>query len=297
MLIEQANAKINLSLDVTGKRPNGYHDVRMIMQSLELCDDLVFEKAESGSGVTLITDNEMLNSEQEGGTDNLIVKAVRVLSDRVGKTFDVRITLSKRIPIAAGMAGGSADAAATLRGINRLFDLSLSMDELRELAVKIGADVPFCVEGGLCLSEGIGEVLTNLTPLPSCPVLICKPPIFVSTKDVYGAFDSLDNPGHPDVDGMLASIEKYDAMGVYEMLENILEPVTVKLHPVIKQIEENMLKCGAQNAIMTGSGPTVFGMFLSERELKEACDKLKAIYPGYEIHATKFKNVKKQHFE
>lgn len=297
MIVEQACAKINLSLDITGKRPNGYHDVRMIMQSLDLCDDLVFEKGEENSGITLVTDNEMLNKEQESGTDNLIVKAYKLLKEKTGKNFDVKITLSKRIPIAAGMAGGSADAAAALRGINRLFELNLSMDELREMAVNIGADVPFCIEGGLCLSEGIGEKLTVLTPLPSCPVVICKPAVFVSTGEVYKAFDSMESHRHPDVDAMLSAIEKYDAASVYKLVENILEPVTVNKHPVINKIEESLIEAGAENAIMTGSGPTVFGLFFSEKEAKEAADRLKEKYPDFEIHATKFKNVKKQRFE
>lgn len=297
MIVERASAKVNLSLDITGKRDNGYHDVRMIMQSLELCDDLVFEKREKGAGVLLVTDNEMLNVEQSAGTDNLIIKAAKALSEFTGEDFDVKITLSKRIPIAAGMAGGSADAAAALRGINRLFELGLSYEELRKAAVKIGADVPFCVEGGLCLSEGIGEKLTKLKPLPSVPIVICKPPVAVSTKDVYSAFDKIKNPKHPDVDAMLARIDDYDAEGVCPLLGNILEPVTVEMHPVISKIEESMKECGAENAIMTGSGPTVFGMFMSVKEAGAAKERLKELYPGFEIEATKFLNVKKGRFE
>ena len=162
---EQARAKINLSLDVTGRREDGYHLVRMIMQTLDLCDDLVFEDAEAGDGITLITDSGILNKEQAEGSDNLIIKAAKALEKETGRSFDVIISLTKRIPIAAGLAGGSADAAATLRGFNRLFDLKLSMDELRTIGLKLGADVPFCVEGGLCLCEGIGEILTPLTHL------------------------------------------------------------------------------------------------------------------------------------
>lgn len=297
ILYEQARAKINLSLDVTGIRENGYHEVRMIMQTLDLCDDLKFEPGEPQSGIVLKTDNEMLNEEQAGGADNLIVKAARLLEEKTARKFDVKITLSKRIPIAAGMAGGSADAAATLRGLNRLFELNFSMEQLSEMAVKIGADVPFCVEGGLCLSEGIGEVLTKLTPLPSIPTVICKPNVFVSTKDVYKAFDSQVNPQHPDVDGMLKCIKAYDAAGVSTLLMNILEPVTVKIHPVIKEIEEKLEGLGASKAIMSGSGPTVFGLFNSVKEADEAAKQLKEIYPDFDIHSTKFSNVKKNHFE
>lgn len=295
IIYEKAYAKINLSLDVTGKRENGYHEVRMIMQSLDLCDYLSFEKSEEGT--TLSTNNEMLDEEQNNGQDNLIIKAWKLLEEYTGKKLPVNITLTKNIPIAAGMAGGSADAAATMRGINKLFNLGLTMDELRKLAVKIGADIPFCIEGGLCLSEGIGEVLTELNPLPSCPTVICKPDIFVSTKDVYGAFDALNNPKHPDVDKMLEGIKEYNAAKVTSLLENILEPVTVKMHPVISEIEKTMEAVGANKAIMTGSGPTVFGLFDTVKEADAATIELRKIYPDYQIESTKFWNRKKDHFE
>lgn len=296
IIYEQAHAKINLSLDVCGKRPNGYHEVRMIMQTIDVCDDLFFEALKEGEGIVLVTDNEMLNTEQSEGTDNLIVKAVKKLSEKLARSFDVKITLSKHIPIAAGLAGGSADAAATLRGLNRLFDLKLSMEELKEVAVKIGADVPFCVEGGLCLSEGIGEILTKLNPLPSHPLVICKPNVFVSTKDVYEAFDSETDVDHPDVDSMLKAISEYDSIGVSKHLKNVLEPVTVKMHPVILEIEEKLMELGSSKAIMSGSGPTVFGLFDSTRAANEAAVKLKEQYPDYEIYSTKFFNEFKERF-
>ena len=298
ILYEKAYAKINLSLDIVGRRPNGYHEVRMIMQTLDLCDELSFETSDEIKGTSLVTDSEVLNSEQSAGSDNLIIKAVKLLEEETGKNFDVKITLSKNIPIAAGLAGGSADAAATLRGINRLFSLNLSMDKLREISVKIGADVPFCIEGGLCLSEGIGEVLTPLTPLASIPTVICKPNIFVSTKDVYTAFDTdTSEKNHPDVDGMLDAIKEYSAIKVTELLSNILEPVTKAMHPVIGEIEEKLVSLNANKAIMSGSGPTVFGLFNSEAEASAAAEILKSMYPVYDIHATKFRNAKKEHFE
>ena len=295
IIYEKAYAKINLSLDVTGKRENGYHEVRMIMQSLDLCDYLSFEKSEEWT--TLSTNNEMLNEEQSAGQDNLIIKACKLLEEYTGKKLPVSINLTKNIPIAAGMAGGSTDAAATFRGINKLYNLGLSMDELRKLSVKIGADIPFCIEGGLCLSEGIGEVLTELNPLPSCPTVICKPDIFVSTKDVYCSFDSLKNPKHPDVDKMLEGIKEYSAAKVTNLLENILEPVTVSMHPVIEEIEKKLEALGANKAIMTGSGPTVFGLFDTVREADAAAIELRKIYPDYQIESTKFWNRKKDHFE
>ncbi|MBO4825186.1 MAG: 4-(cytidine 5'-diphospho)-2-C-methyl-D-erythritol kinase [Lachnospiraceae bacterium] len=287
-IYEQARAKINLSLDVTGKREDGYHLVRMIMQTLDLCDDLTFETAEAGTGITLITDSGVLNKEQSEGSDNLIIKAARALEKETGKTFDVTITLAKRIPIAAGMAGGSADAAATLRGLNRLFESGLSLDKLREIGLKLGADIPFCVEGGLCLCEGIGEILTPLTKLPNYPTVVCKPPIFVSTPSVYKAYDSLEAPFHPDVDGMLKAIGEYDALAIPGLLGNSLETVTAALHPIIKEIEASMMEAGALNSIMSGSGPTVFGLFNSVKEADDAAAKLKEKYKDYEIYSTKF---------
>ncbi len=285
---EQARAKINLSLDVTGRREDGYHLVRMIMQTLDLCDDLVFENAEAGDGITLITDSGILNKEQSEGSDNLIIKAAKALEKETGRSFDVYISLTKRIPIAAGLAGGSADAAATLRGLNRLFDLKLSMDELRAIGLKLGADVPFCVEGGLCLCEGIGEILTPLTHLPSYPTVICKPTLFVSTPSVYKAYDSLEKPFHPDVDAMLKAISEYDGPAIPELLGNSLETVTANVHPIIKEIEMSMLKTRALNAVMSGSGPTVFGLYNSVQEADAAAEILKEKYPDFEIHSTKF---------
>ncbi len=284
MIFEKAHAKINLSLDITGKRANGYHDVRMIMQTLELCDELSFEKGESG--VRLTTDDEMLNQEQAEGSDNLVIKAANKLSEAVGRTFDVNISLKKNIPIAAGMAGGSADAAAALRGLNRLFDLGLSNDELREIAVKIGADVPFCVEGGLALCEGIGEKLSPLKGPKRLKVLICKPNIFVSTKDVYVAYDKETHPYHPDVDEMAEALEDEDILKTAKLLGNTLESVTKSAHPVIGEIEKSMLDTGALNSIMTGSGPTVFGIFNDEALLLKGEQRLKESYPGFFVGRT-----------
>ena len=284
MIFEKAHAKINLSLDITGKRANGYHDVRMIMQTLELCDELSFEKGESG--VKLTTDDEMLNQEQAEGSDNLVIKAANKLSEAVGRTFDVNISLKKNIPIAAGMAGGSADAAAALRGLNRLFDLGLSNDELREIAVKIGADVPFCVEGGLALCEGIGEKLTPIKGPKRLKVLICKPNIFVSTKDVYVAYDKETHPYHPNVDDMAETLRKEDISKISELLGNTLESVTKSAHPVIGEIEKSILDAGALNSIMTGSGPTVFGIFNDEALLLKGEQRLKESYPGFFVGRT-----------
>ncbi len=297
IIYEQAHAKINLALDVTGKLENGYHTVRMIMQSISLCDDLMFLQGEEGSGTVLHTDSDVLNGEMKEGGDNLILKAARLLSEATGKSFDTVIRLSKNIPIAAGLAGGSSDAAAALRGLNRLYDLGLSTEELCSIAVKIGADVPFCVRGGLCLCEGIGEILTGLTPLSNIPLVICKPDISVSTPAVYKAFDGLSEITHPDVDSMLEAIGRYDNMGVVKLLGNALEPVTAAQHPVIKDIEDRMIRAGALNSVMSGSGPTVFGAFASEKEALIAGNVLKDSYPAYRVETCRFYNVSKPRFE
>ena len=284
MIKETAYAKVNLSLDVTGLRPNGYHDVKMVMQTVGICDELSFEKAENG--IFLTTNSDRLNEESQGGMDNIIVKAARAIFDYVGKEYGVKITLDKHIPIAAGMAGGSTDAAATLRGLNRLFDLGLSMDTLRKIAVTIGADVPFCVEGGSMLSEGIGEILTPLTPAKNLNLLICKPDIFVSTKEVYTRFDALTDIGHPDVDGMVDALNTKDYDKIPGLLGNVLELVTANLYPVISDIEKAMINNGAINSIMSGSGPTVFGIFKDSASCQKAEAALKEIYPDYFVSTT-----------
>lgn len=297
MIFEQAFSKINLSLDITGRRSDGYHLVKMVMQTLDLCDELVIKEGEPGTGITLKVDDENLAKEQDEGSDNLVVKAAKRLFEYVKETKDVEIILSKHIPVAAGMAGGSSDAAATLRGLNRLFKYGLTNEELRQIAVKIGADVPFLIEGGLCLCEGIGEELTELIPLPSMPVVICKPNVFVSTKDVYVAYDSCENPVHPNVDGMLKAIEAYDYKTMSSFMGNSLEDVTKKMHPVIGNIEKDMLEAGAVNAMMSGSGPTVYGLFESNEAAGAAFLKMKELYPEYTVEVTRFHKTPRAHFE
>lgn len=297
MIFEQAFAKINLSLDITGRREDGYHLVKMIMQTVNLFDELTFEEGTKGSGISLTVNNEMLAKEQESGADNLVVKAAKKLFEYVKDTKDVSINLTKNIPIAAGMAGGSADAAATLRGLNRLFKFNLTNDELRTIALKVGADVPFLIEGGLCLCEGIGEELTELNPLASLPVLICKPNVFVSTKDVYTAYDATTEVKHPAVDEMVKAIEEYDYVKVASLLGNSLEPVTVSMHPVIEEIKTFMLQKGALNSMMSGSGPTVFGLFDSDEAIHQSYLEVKERYPEYTVEKTRFYKRRHEHFE
>lgn len=274
MITEQAYAKINLSLDVIGRRENGYHDVCMIMQSIDLHDTLTFEKTEKG--ISLITDSGELNAESAEGKDNLIVKAAKALFLYMKEEQGVSINLTKRIPIAAGMAGGSTDAAATLRGLNRLFDYGLSVEELEKIGVTLGADIPFCISGGTKLSEGIGEVLTSLPTPDKTALVICKPPVNISTKDVYQQFDALENPVHPDVRKMVEVIKGGDFDKIPELMGNSLEKVTTALYPRILEIEKFFEENGAIKAMMSGSGPTVFAIVPMEKQTEiEAAAMLK----------------------
>ena len=251
-----AMSKVNLGLDVLKRRDDGYHEVRMIMQTLKLCDELYIERAE-GSDISITCNNEALECDE----NNLIYKAAKLIMDLKGIRAGLNIRLVKNIPIAAGMAGGSTDAAATLVGLNSLFDLNMSVDELKELGVKIGADVPYCIEGGTRLSEGIGEKLTALKTPPACFVAVVKPHIGVSTKYVYENLHVETIEKHPDIDAMIEGIEEGDLKKIAGHMENILENVTEKEYPVIARFKRIMNDCGALGAIMSGSGPTVFGLF------------------------------------
>lgn len=267
----KANAKINLSLDVTGVRENGYHDVRMIMQSIELCDYLDIEVNNSGR-----IELTCSNPEIECDKSNLIYKAADKLINKavdeviIDKNTGVTISLQKNIPIAAGLAGGSTDAAATLVGLNEELGLGYSSSELRGLGVTLGADIPFCIEGGTYLSEGIGEVLSKLKDAPDCFIVLVKPDINVSTKFVYDNLILNEETVHPDVDAMLNAIETGSIKRVADCLDNLLATVTEKEYPIIVDIKNILKENGALNAIMSGSGPTVFGLFDDEEKAKEA---------------------------
>lgn len=267
----KANAKINLSLDVTGVRENGYHDVRMIMQSIELCDYLDIEVNNSGR-IELTCSNPEIECDKSNliykAADKLINKAVD--EEIIDKNTGVTISLQKNIPIAAGLAGGSTDAAATLVGLNEELGLGYSSSELRGLGVTLGADIPFCIEGGTYLSEGIGEVLSKLKDAPVCFIVLVKPDINVSTKFVYDNLILNEETVHPDVDAMLDAIETGSIKRVADCLDNLLATVTEKEYPIIVDIKNILKENGALNAIMSGSGPTVFGLFDDEEKAKEA---------------------------
>lgn len=268
----RAYGKINLGLDVLRKREDGYHDVRMIMQTVGLYDqiDLFFRQA---SGIQIETNLLYLPVNE----NNLVYKAAQMLMEEFQVTNGVFIRLRKMIPVAAGMAGGSSDAAAVLVGINKMFHLGLSMEELMERGVKIGADVPYCIMRGTALSEGIGEKLTALPPMPQCQVLLAKPAISVSTKYVYENLcaNSLKPQQHPDIDGMIEAIGEGNLLEVSKHLGNVLELVTARKYPVIEEIKNVMRRHGALGALMSGSGPTVFGLFDNPKAASSAYEELR----------------------
>ena len=266
----RAKAKINLGLDVVRKREDGYHDVRMIMQTINLYDKLTLREMEE-EGITVKTNLSFLPVNE----DNLVYKAAKLLMDEFHIKKGLEIDLQKVIPVAAGMAGGSSDAAAVLVGVNRMFRLGLTKKDLMQRGVKIGADVPFCIMRGTALAEGIGEKLTVLPEMPHCFLIIAKPKIHVSTKFVYTNLKANKLKSHPDIDGQIAALQKHDLKTLVSLMENVLESVTIPAHPEIAQIKEELMAQGAMGAMMSGSGPTVFGVFEEEEKALSACEALK----------------------
>ena len=268
----KAYGKINLGLDVVRRREDGYHEVRMIMQTIHLFDRLEIMRNQSGR-ITMSTNLAFLPTNE----NNLVYKAAALLKEEfdIGDGIDVK--LHKHIPVAAGMAGGSSDAAAVLFGVNKMFGLGLSKQELMERGVRLGADVPYCIMRGTALSEGIGEILTPLPPMPQCRVLIAKPAVSVSTKHVYESLNlpSLGAEAHPDIDAMRAAIEKKDLSGVVSQLGNVLETVTIPENPVIQTLKDKMMEMGADGSLMSGSGPTVFGLFTNQTAAQAAYEELR----------------------
>ena len=265
----RALAKINLGLDVVRKREDGYHEVRMVMQTINMYDLLEMTVSEE-KGIRLGTNLYYLPCDE----NNLVYKAAKLLMDEFHVEQGLDIRLDKFIPVAAGMAGGSSDAAAAMVGVNRLFGLGLSMEALMERGVRIGADVPYCIMRGTALAEGIGEVLTMLSPMPPCYILIGKPPISVSTKYVYGNLKANELERHPDIDGLISAMEQGNLRAMCGKMENVLETVTVPANPVIAEIKDLMMEQGALGALMSGSGPTVFGIFDSKEAGLKAKDAL-----------------------
>ena len=289
----KAYAKINLGLDVVRKREDGYHEVRMIMQTVNLYDRIEMDRTEDG--VIRTETNLPFVPDGEG---NLAWRAAKLLLDEKGIKDGVTIKIRKYIPVAAGMAGGSTDAAAVIFGVNKMFGLGLSIKELMERGVKLGADIPYCLMRGTALSEGIGEELTPLPQIPQCQVLIAKPGISVSTKVVYESLDAMElkQEDHPDIDGMIEAINRQNIHEIAGKFGNVLELVTAGKYPVIGEIEQVMKEEGAVNAMMSGSGPTVFGLFTNPQAAQNAYEKLRygdASKLAKQVYLTNFFHVKR----
>ena len=283
----KARAKINLGLDVVRRREDGYHEVKMVMQMLRLYDQIDIEKTRE-SGILVRSNLSFLPTDER----NIAYKAAKVMIDQFGLEQGVIIRIEKHIPVAAGMAGGSTDCAAVLYGMNKLFGLRLNQKKLRELGVKLGADVPYCLMRQTALSEGIGEILTPISPLQDCPILIAKPSVSVSTRHVYEHLKLDEQTMHPDIDGIVTALADGDLYGVTDRMANVLETVTVPEHPVIDEIKKQMMASGAVNALMSGSGPTVFGIFDDEEKAKKACEDMKASGLARQIYLTRPFNQK-----
>ena len=277
----RALAKINLGLDILRKREDGYHEVRMIMQTIQMYDVREMRKGKK-PGISLSVNYPYIPSDER----NLVYKAAKLLMDEFQVKEGVEIRLEKFIPVAAGMAGGSSDAAAALVGVNRLFKLGLSEKDLMERAVNIGADVPYCVMRGTALAEGIGEKLTRIAQVPDCFVLIGKPGINVSTKAAYESLQLDQIQTHPDIDGMIRDIESGDLRAMTEKMENVFEPGIIGRYPVIGEIKALMEEHGALKAMMSGSGPTVFGIFDDRKKMEEAAAVLRESRLAKTVFAT-----------
>ena len=277
----RALAKINLGLDILRKREDGYHEVRMIMQTIQMYDVLEMRKVKK-PGISLSVNYPYIPNDER----NLVYKAAKLLMDEFQVKEGVDIRLEKFIPVAAGMAGGSSDAAAALVGINRLFKLGLGEKDLMDRAVNIGADVPYCVMRGTALAEGIGEKLTRITQVPDCFVLIGKPGINVSTKAAYESLRLDSISSHPDIDGMIRDIEHGDLLSMTKKMGNVFEPGIIGKYPVIGEIKELMEAHGALKAMMSGSGPTVFGIFDDRKKMDTAAAALRESRLAKTVFAT-----------
>lgn len=284
----KALAKINLGLDVVRRREDGYHEVRMIMQTIQLYDRLDIKRTQE-PGIQIQTNLSFLPVNE----NNLIYKAAKLLMDEFSITDGVSVKLDKRIPVAAGMAGGSTDAAAMLIGVNRLFSLGLTKRQLMERGVQIGADVPYCIMRGTALAEGIGEALSPLPPMVKCPVLIAKPSISVSTKFVYQNLKLDDTTIHPDIDRLIDDIKAKNLHDIAAHMGNVLETVTIPNYPVIDEIKKHMLSNGAVGAMMSGSGPTVFGLFDDEDTAKKAYKAMRSSHLARQVYRTSVYNNRK----
>jgi 4-diphosphocytidyl-2-C-methyl-D-erythritol kinase len=271
---EKAPAKINLTLDALFKRPDGYHELEMVMTTVDLADRIDMIEI-PGPAIQLESSSGLVPQDER----NLAYRAAKLLQDKTGVRRGVSITIHKRIPVAAGLAGGSSDAAATLRGLNRLWGLGLSLRELAEIGAEIGSDVPFCVYGGTAIAKGRGELLTPLPPPPSCWVVLAKPGHGVSTADVFARLRVDEITDHPDTGAMAEAVRRKDFGAIVRHLGNVLEEVTMDMYPGVRKIKEKMIAFGADGALMSGSGPTVFALVRRESRARRLVNGLKGFCP------------------
>lgn len=280
-IVLRARGKINLTLDVVGKRENGYHDLRMIMQSINLYDTIKVKKTKT-PGIKIENNLAWLPTDEK----NIAYKAAELFLEETGIESGIYINIYKRLPVAAGLAGGSSNAAAVLVGLNKIFDTGFTRSQLMEMGLKLGADVPFCILRGTALAEGIGEELTVLPSLPYTHILLAKPNVSVSTAAVYKSLKLDKIKEHPDTDEVVQAIKKGDRTFVINNMKNVLEEVTIKMHPQIQHIKNDMLKYGALGTMMSGSGPTVFGIFETKEDCIKAAEYFKHETGLREVHVT-----------
>ena len=285
-LTRKAYAKINLGLDVLRRREDGYHEVKMIMQTVDIYDVLTFVKAPADV-FRLSVDSAQIPDDD----NNLVLKAARLLFATAGIDAGVEVTLQKNIPVAAGMAGGSTDAAATLIGLNALYDLRFTTEQLQEIGVKLGADIPYCIMGGTALSQGIGEILRPLPAPPRAHLVIAKPDLMISTKYVYENLHANSLKVHPNIDGMIETLSNQDLTKMCSLMGNVLETVTEKENPIITQIKDLMKEQGATGALMSGSGPTVFSIFTEEEKARSCFQKIQEENLAKQLFLTRFHNT------
>lgn len=274
-IIEPAYAKLNLTLDILGRRDDGYHDLRMVMQSVSLCDQVKLTRTPS-QGITLATDWGFLPTDGK----NIAYAAAEAFRKATGVDLEgLSITLEKHIPVCAGTAGGSSDGAAVLRGLNRLYETGLTLEQLAKIGEQVGSDVPYCVLGGTMLAEGRGEILTRLPALPQCHIVMCKPGFAVSTPELYHRVDSIKMRCHPDASGLLKALEAGDLSGVARRMYNVFEDaLPAQRAGTVREIRNTLIEYGALGACMSGSGPTVFGIFSDQEEAAQAAEHLKTLY-------------------
>lgn len=278
----RAYGKINITLDITGKRDDGYHLLNTILQTVDVFDEVTLSKRPKG--ILVNVDQPFVPADER----NLAFKAAKIIKEKFRLKEGVLIDIKKKIPVGGGMAGGSTDAACVISGMNRLFDLKMDQAEQDEIALQIGADVPFCLRRGTFLAEGIGEKLTRLDPMPNLSVLICAPAFQVSTQQAYQAYDERPEKSPRKIEPLLEGMKTGDLNAIFSNMHNSLEPVVEMFHPEIGAIRKCMLDSGAQKAMMSGSGSTVFGLFENPKTAQAACDAMKTRIPDAQIFLTGF---------